>query len=198
MKTNFFKSGDSPTSAGVREIDMGAMASWTLSAPAAVMVSDENILEIPNSPQYPTERRLTLLIPKGDKFPLNSAPLERDPKRMSFYNQPPTPTQFNPALAITQSNTIITLGSNEKNKIKVPIGRVTRFGIPMSLEEIKNAQAYTTKSRKRMYSLANVRNVAGGCKNYDEWIKQVRENVENGLDEGDDYDCISPMRAPKG
>ncbi|KAJ3300040.1 hypothetical protein HK104_005036 [Borealophlyctis nickersoniae] len=232
-----------PPSPAVREVESGALTSWTMAAPAVTEASDE---EYKPSGPGPRPRKFSL-VTMGLKSPYPSSPkkkvasasklasqdLEENPKmeggdaeedvdslamrpRAISYGTADTARRslevpvgepmkarhgslihFQPI--VKQPTGIIQMRNHKRNKTTIPVGAITRFAQPISVDELEKSAPPTTKRRRRTLSFANAVTAAGTPATFQEWIEMVRKEQRRLKAEGDrgqagqQYDSVEPF-----
>jgi hypothetical protein len=213
-----------PPSPTVKQVESGSSNSWTLTTPVSnVLVEEgEEGYKPPNigisgivrkmsqqisprresaqlggashrpslSPRKQSEVVIESYKPTGREESLNSnSKLEGKGGLQIVTKQPTSPVFLYPSR--TQEN---------QTKVEVPAGAVTRFGQPVSDNEIPVITPRTAKSRRRSLSYQNAVSATGQTPTIQEWMTMVKE--EEGEDEvaaekeGGDYDSVKPFGSP--
>ncbi|RKO94672.1 hypothetical protein BDK51DRAFT_29029 [Blyttiomyces helicus] len=207
-----------PPSPAVREVEAGG-ASWTMVAPSSAEVTEEQASGPGPQPRKFSIRAMGLRSPypasprKGSPLKHRLPDLEgeaKSPRSPSITGPKSAPVETGSsaahrrslagfdAEAITKQPTgMIQMRNHHRNKTTIPLGSVTRFAVPVPVEEIRNVAPATPRTRRRSLSYVNAASTSESHTTFEEWVQIVKEDRRRKSDGNMDYDVVRGMSPTK-
>ncbi|KNC98812.1 uncharacterized protein SPPG_05789 [Spizellomyces punctatus DAOM BR117] len=215
-----------PPSPSVKQVEAGTATSWTMSAPSAVEAPDDEPLLAGDrkadatgeeAKQQPRKKSIfsNIMSPRRKSvapgtpkkmlsmrlraFSDKSTPQAHAPSQRRHHSAGDAyhPTTTTPPLAQPPMSAFPTTHP-DATKVPVPAGNVTRFAVPVPIEELTSLPP-TSRNRRRTLSYHNAVTAAGTHASFEDWLHMVTlerkafKRKGSRSDAGEEYDVVRPF-----